>query len=795
MRLSRAVLVLGLSFGLVPFGAPLAAPTTPRPDPQAPLTLERIMADPDWIGPGVEASYWMLDGSRVLYRLKREGSPVRDLYEYRLGDGQVRAVPDAELGTLDAPDPVFDAARRRAAFARNGDVFVRDLGNGALTQLSRGGSPAQAPGFFADGGGVFWRAGSDWYGWRFDDPVAAPLAVLKAEKDPNAEPEADLLRERQLRLIATLAREKAQRQAQREFDDATRQADATRAPAPIYLGEKIEIADSALSPSGRWLLVVTQAKDADKGRAGKLPKYVTESGYNEIEDVRTRVGRNAPAPQALRLVDLDGGRSVELKFDPLSGVGVDPLADLRKAAGKEPLKGQRPLQVAGLRWNRAGDRVAVMLRALDNKDRWLAAVDLEKAALVPLHRLTDPAWINWDFNDYGWLADDRSLWLLSEHSGHSHLYSLAPGKRAKALTEGTWEVADPVLSPDGARLYFLCNRAWPGDWELCAKDLAGGPVRELSALDGVEGFVLSPDGSQAALRYSSSYLPPQLALLATAGGATRTLTDTRTPEYKAISWRQPEFVQVPSKHGAGAIWGKLYRPDSPQPGKRHPIVLFVHGAGYTQNAHARWPYYFREQMFHNLLVECGYLVLDLDYRGSAGYGRDWRTAIYRQMGHPELEDYLDGIDYLVERHHGDRERVGIYGGSYGGFMTFMALFRAPDAFKAGAALRPVTDWTSYNHEYTSDILNTPEIDPEAYRRSSPIEFAANLQGRLLIAHGMIDDNVFYQDSVRLAQRLIELRKDGWELASYPLERHSFVHPESWYDEYRRILELFEGTLE
>src|SRR5690606_7518990 len=118
----------------------------------------------------------------------------------------------------------------------------------------------------------------------------------------------------------------------------------------------------------------------------------------------------------------------------------------------------------------------------------------------------------------------------------------------------------------------------------------------------------------------------------------------------------------------------------------------------------------------------------------------------------------------------------------------------PEAFQAGAALRPVTDWTAYNHEYTSNILNTREIDPEAYRRSSPIEFADGLKGRLLIAHGMLDDNVFYQDSVRLAQKLIELHKAGWELASYPMERHSFVHADSWYDEYRRIHELMRDTL-
>ncbi|HEV7491803.1 MAG TPA: prolyl oligopeptidase family serine peptidase, partial [Rhodanobacteraceae bacterium] len=142
----------------------------------------------------------------------------------------------------------------------------------------------------------------------------------------------------------------------------------------------------------------------------------------------------------------------------------------------------------------------------------------------------------------------------------------------------------------------------------------------------------------------------------------------------------------------------------------------------------------------------------------------------------------------------DANRVGVYGGSYGGFMTLMALFRAPDAFKAGAALRPVTDWTQYNHEYTSNILNDPAVDPIAYERSSPIEFADGLKGHLLIAHGMIDDNVLFEDSARLYQKLIELHKDNFEISPYPMERHSFVHADSWLDEYKRIYRLFEANL-
>ena len=199
-------------------------------------------------------------------------------------------------------------------------------------------------------------------------------------------------------------------------------------------------------------------------------------------------------------------------------------------------------------------------------------------------------------------------------------------------------------------------------------------------------------------------------------------------------------------------------------------------------------------MFHTVLNNAGYIVLDMDYRASQGYGRDWRTSIYRNMGHPELEDYLDGIDYLTSNFSVDRNRVGIYGGSYGGFMTFMALFRAPDAFAAGAALRPVVDWMHYSHWYTGRILNTPLLDPEAYARSSPVNFAEGLTKPLLIAVGMQDNNVFFQDSVLLVQRLIELEKENFEMAVYPLDAHGFVHATSWLDEYRRIFKLMETHL-
>ena len=771
--------------------------------PAQPLTMQQIMADPDWIGGGVEQAWWSWDGTQALYLRKRDGATIRDLWRVPVADGAPLNAPvnvgNAERTKLDAPQPVFDATRTRMAFARNGDMFVRDLRNGALTQLTRSEAQESRP-QWSRTGGLVWRVDNDWFRWTAADGVTQAANVQTVD-DPGKAPAADDLRERQLRLFDTLKNDRDRREAARKQEQTWRVVDPTRAPAPAYLGKSVEIANSALSPDGRWLLVVTTVKGADAGQAGKMPKYITESGYEEFDEVRTRVGRGAPLAHTLWLIDIAAAKATELKFDTLPGIDADPLAALRKAAKQDALKGHRAVRIEtdgdgnspAIQWSDDGRNVAVLIRAIDNKDRWLATVDLAGTTLQSRHRLTDPAWINWNFNDFGWLPDGKTLWYLSEASGYSHLY-LNDGGKPRALTSGRWEASSPKLNADGSRIQFLCNRAWPGDYEVCDVPVAGGAVRELTALDGVEDFVASPDGAKLLVRHSDSYLPPQLAVIDASGGDARTLTDTRTAAFKAHDWLAPEYVEVPSKHGAGTIWGKYYGPKTLDAAKRHPVVLFVHGAGYLQNVSDKYPNYFREQMFHNLLVQQGYIVLDLDFRASEGYGRDWRTAIYRHMGEPELQDYLDGIDWIVANKQGDRDRVGIYGGSYGGFISFMALFKQPGVFKAGAALRPVTDWSQYNHEYTSNILNTPELDPEAYARSSPIEFAGGLRDHLLICHGMIDDNVFYKDSVMLTQKLIELRKDKWELASYPLERHSFAHADAWYDEYRRIYELFERTL-
>ena len=292
----------------------------------------------------------------------------------------------------------------------------------------------------------------------------------------------------------------------------------------------------------------------------------------------------------------------------------------------------------------------------------------------------------------------------------------------------------------------------------------------MTDLGGITSSVPSPDGKRLLITHSTTTRPPELYLQpARPGAQARRITTTVSERFTSLPWVAPEVVAVPSSHHSRPIYSRFYPATGPAPEAGRPAVVFIHGAGYLQNAHQGWSGYFREFMFHTLLTRHGYAVLDMDYRASKGYGADWRTAIYRQMGTPELEDLTDGVRWLVSEHGVDPSRVGVYGGSYGGFLTMMALFKQPDLFACGAALRPVTDWAHYNHPYTSNILNTPDVDPEAYRRSSPIELAAGLEKPLLICAPMQDDNVFFADTVRLAQRLIELEKEDWEVAIYPVE--------------------------
>jgi dipeptidyl aminopeptidase/acylaminoacyl peptidase len=497
------------------------------------------------------------------------------------------------------------------------------------------------------------------------------------------------------------------------------------------------------------------------------------------------------------------------KSDPYAVLGLVSLAsgdvrwlDVARATSPDPTSTPpRFGSTSFLGWNEAGTTGLVGASSADFKHSWLWSLDASSGRMTLLAHDQDSAWVAgpcpfWaSTNCVGWLPDGRRAFFVSERDGFAHLYTInADGSDVKQLTSGRWEVHNVSVAPTRDRLLLTTSEGSPHERHFYHMPLNGGTRTRITTLPGRQDATTSPDGSSIAFVHSRANQPPELYIAANRAGAqARRVTTSPTAEWSSYRWIAPEIVQVPARDGVN-VPARIYRPQDVGAQPTGAAVIFVHGAGYLQNVHNWWSDYFREYMFHHLLASRGYVVLDIDYRGSAGYGRDWRTAIYRHMGGLDLDDQVDGSRWLQRTLSIDPERVGIYGGSYGGFITLMALFTQPKDFGAGAALRSVTDWAHYNHGYTGRILNLPQDDTLAYRRSSPIYFAEGLEDPLLIAHGMVDVNVHFSDVVRLAQRLIELGKTDWEMAVYPVEDHAFVAPTSWTDEYRRILELFERTL-
>jgi dipeptidyl aminopeptidase/acylaminoacyl peptidase len=389
---------------------------------------------------------------------------------------------------------------------------------------------------------------------------------------------------------------------------------------------------------------------------------------------------------------------------------------------------------------------------------------------------------------------------VSETNGYAQLHSAAAdaSDRRELTGLGKWEIYDVALSTDGSKFYFHSSETSAFDKDFWSMPIGGGARTKLTQGAGGHDAVLSPDEKMLADVYSTNAKPPEIYLAAPCGAAAcakgAQLTVSTSEAFRAGPWKELEIVNIPASDGM-QVPAHVYKPQDFGAKPNGAAVIFVHGAGYMHNIGHFWKSsYPREYLFNHMLAQKGYYVLDIDYRASAGYGRDWRTAIYRWMGGRDLGDQVDGSKWLTKTYGIHPERIGMYGGSYGGFMTLMALFTQPKYFGAGAALRSVTDWAHYNHGYTSNILNQPQDDSLAYRRSSPIFFAEGLEDPLVMLHGMVDTNVEFIDIVRLTQRLIELGKKDWWLAPYPVENHGFSRPDSWTDEYRRIFELFESTI-
>jgi dipeptidyl aminopeptidase/acylaminoacyl peptidase len=774
------------------------------------LTVEKIMRDPKWMGSSPSSPQWSADGKSLFFNWNPDQAIADSLYYITLDSKTpLKASVIQKQNFLSSNAIDYNKAKTAYIYSKNGDIFYTEIKTGKTRRIAETTETESNPQFsFNDSKIVFTRS-QNMFAWDIATGETLQLTNLKTGSASTGTPAAKSatppvrgiteagnqqeawLKKDQLQYFEVLRARKEKKEKAESYVKVTKPKELRS----ISIDDKI-LQGLNISPDGRFISY-RLSKPAANNKSTIVPSYVTETGFTTDISARTKVGAQEPSSEFF-IYDRQRDTVLAIKTDSIPGIRdlPDYVKDYPKQLEEQTKKPiNRDVNITGPYWSDNGKNAVLEIRSQDNKDRWLMLWDTATNKLKLLDRQRDEAWIGGPgmFGALGW-TDENTFWFQSETTGYSHIYTInVVSKQKKTLTEGKYEIQRAQLSKDKKYFYITTNEVHPGEQHFYKLNIATGKKEKITAQTGANQVTVSPDEKHLAILYSYSTKPWELFLQENKTNAkTEQVTfKAQSDEFKSYPWKDPEVINFTASDGA-TVYARLYQPANPHPGK--PAVIFVHGAGYLQNAHKWWSQYFREYMFNNMLADNGYYVLDIDYRGSAGYGRDWRTGIYRHMGGKDLGDHVDGVNYLVKNFGINPKHVGLYGGSYGGFIALMGMFNKPDVFAAGAALRPVTDWANYNHPYTSNILNEPFTDSMAYRKSSPFYFAEGLRGDLLICHGMIDVNVHYQDAVKLTQRLIELGKDNWELASYPMEDHGFVEPSSWTDEYKRIFKLFERVL-
>ncbi len=749
----------------------------------APLSVREIMSEPSIAGMRPEGQKLSPNGEQVAYLWSASGLEPRDLYlgSTRIGGETrllVRAV-DEEKDARPVKTETRDEARtserkeervmqrdaaqearersvtgiewspdsRRLLFSKRGDLHVLNLNETPAT-------PRRLTSTVAVEGGAQWLADSR----RILYQSGGNLFVVNADQTS----------------LIQLTREGGAAAARRNDEGSQQQGG----------GSSGATASSAqASEDGARIAYIVS--DTSKQRALVVPNYTGDF-------VTAPTVRRGWAEQRVQVVSSDGmsEQAVTVKLPAPEGVSY----------------------IRGLRWT--PDSMALIIDRVDRdtKRRQIFMANASDGAATLVDEEADAKWIAPLSRIIEVSPKGDQLLFASERDGFNHLYlvPLPPrnGQTAdkassgvQQVTSGKWEVNWAKWLPDGRRIIYSSTQDSTAERRFSITYVPRSNLISVLIDEGMNTDPqLSKNGEMLIYEHSEWNVPNDIYSLSIATTPLRLWRVTRTvpDRFNQISWTRPEFVEFKAKDGK-PVKARVYTPPSFDKQKKYPAVVFVHGAGYLQNVINGWNNYYREAMFHHILTERGYVVLDIDYRGSAGYGREWRTDVYDFLGGLDYQDHLDGIDFVVKNYAVDADRVGMYGGSYGGFMAEMAAMRAPEKVACAAALRPVADWKNYYASspiYTAERLGFPDKNAEAYKRSSPITYADGLRRPLLILHGMVDDNVHFQDSVQLIEKLIKLGKSEYfEVMFYPAENHAFTKPESWTDEYERILRFFDKHLQ
>ena len=584
---------------------------------------------------------------------------------------------------------------------------------------------------------------------------------------------------------------------------------------------KAGIADPKISPDGRYVSFVREHNLWLVGVADGHERAVTQGGTEEIRkgeldwvypeelDIKTAYWWS-PDSSAIAYLEMDERKvtqyplvdfsspsgEAEMERYPVAG-GANPIVRVFVASpgGGEPraldIGVETDIYVPRVNWLMDAKHLAIQrLNRMQTRLDLLIADTTTGKTYTALSE-NDPNWINVS-DDLYFLKDGKRFLWSSERSSYRHLYlDDLDGKQLAQLTKGDWEVAavDGVDEAKGL-VYFTATEKSPLERQLYRVALDGSSLARLTKEDGTHAAVLAPKASAFIDTFSSTDAPTRQDLYRADGSHIATINENRVGELADYHLSSVEFVTVKTRDGV-QLNASIIKPPDFQPQKKYPVLVYTYGGPHSQVVRNAWGG--ATFLWHQLMAQKGYIIFSVDNRGSAGRGHAFETPLHFRLGAQELSDQRDGAQYLKSLPYVDANRIGIWGWSYGGHMTLHAMFEAGDDFKAGFAGGPVTDWRYYDSIYTERYLGLPRKNEKGYQDSSPVKYAAQLKGKLLIADGTGDDNVHFANTLSVINELIEAGKYV-EVLAFPGRGHGVSDPPARRVLMQRVTQFFLDNL-
>jgi len=604
---------------------------------------------------------------------------------------------------------------------------------------------------------------------------------------------------------------------------------------PVVSSEK-EIEDPKFSPDGKWVSFSRDANLFAVNLASGETKTLTTGGSEEVlkgkldwvypEELDTRTAYWwSPDSSEIAYYEMDERPVTRYPImDMSSPTGGTEYTRYPQAGEANPIVRVGVVEVSGAganaetRWMDTGANTDVYLArvnwlpdsrriAIQRLNRGQNQLDLlfcdvsngsSKIALTE----TDKYWLNISDDLYFFSDNKRFLWS-SERSGYRHFYIYDnSGKELMQLTSGDWGISDlggfgpgamnhPAVDEKHGYVYFTSNKDNLLETQLYRVSLNDKSLTRITKESGSNTSRISPDLSSFINSYSNATTPTRQDLYRIDGTRVAVINDGNVPDLAQYKLTPQEFVEVTADDGT-KLHASIIKPLDFDPSKKYPVLINVYGGPHVQLVRNSWGSL--GYLMHEVLAAKGYIVFTLDNRGSWGRGHAFETPIYHQLGKVELQDQLAGVKYLKSLGYVDPARIGITGGSYGGYMTLEALFNAPDAFKVGISDAPVTDWKLYDTIYTERYMGRPQDNPEGYKNSSPVNQAQHLKGKLMLVHGTGDDNVHFANSVEVLNALIDSGLYPDQLMVFPGRGHGISDAAARVLMYRRIMEFTLNNL-